>query len=217
MGRQRGRRRAVRLERIPALQPPARLQLPGRRGRRLEPGRAHHRRAGAGARRPQCQLPGHRLPAPIQLRAPRRCTRPASSTGRWSAASAAPTATSRSRNGRLSLEQTANERTWSSGSTLDGATVAAAFQLGGQPAALQAQRRGALERRSAPGLRHHHPDRVPHHRAAPGPVHLQRWQRQRLSHLGRVVRWLFERRWAQVVSSSSLFLLLSIGGSHHGH
>ena len=41
-------RRAVRLERVPALQPPARLQLPGGRDRRLEPGRADHRRAADG-------------------------------------------------------------------------------------------------------------------------------------------------------------------------
>ena len=46
-GRGARRRRAFRLERVPALQQEARLQLPGRCRGRLEHGQAHHRRADA--------------------------------------------------------------------------------------------------------------------------------------------------------------------------
>ena len=45
----------------------ARLQLPGGRHRRLEPGQAGHRRAGAGRQRAKRELAGHHLQAAIRL------------------------------------------------------------------------------------------------------------------------------------------------------
>ena len=67
-GRGAGRRRALWLERIPALQPEARFCLSGRCRRRLEHGATHHRRPANGGQRTHRQIHGQHLPAQVHLR-----------------------------------------------------------------------------------------------------------------------------------------------------